>query len=436
MKGIVARLRSFKEIFNDIPMTNPKAWDTSLWRLIGSQSLSGENVTEQTALTYSAWWNGVILISGTTATLPLHLIRENEKSKVWATEQQLFKIMYAKPNPYMTSKVFREVMMAHILTWGNAYAEIVRDGMNQIQSLWPIPPNRIKPLWINNEIWYEIDASGKKVTLPRDRILNLHGLGFDGFTGYSIVAMARKSIGLGLAMQTFGETYFGNGTHPSAVVTHPGILKDPSKLRDSLTATYSGLGQSHKLMLLEEGMKIENIGIPPEDSQFLQSRQFQITEIAQWFNLPPHKLKDLTRSSFSNIESEQISFVQDSILPWLITLEGEYNTQLLTEDQLFNQKLYFKHNVEGLLRADVAGRGNFYRAMFNIGGMSINEIRSKEDMDPIENGDEHFVPLNMVPLSKINDPSYKQAPPAPPPQESEEKPTDIFKKRSEYGRKS
>jgi HK97 family phage portal protein len=248
--------------------------------------------------------------------------------------------------------------------------------------------------------------------------------------------MARKSIGLGLAMQTFGETYFGNGTHPSAVVTHPGILKDPSKLRDSLTATYAGLGQSHKLMLLEEGMKIDNIGIPPEDSQFLQSRQFQITEIAQWFNLPPHKLKDLTRSSFSNIESEQISFVQDSILPWLITLEQEYNTQLLTEDQLFNQKLYFKHNVEGLLRADVAGRGSFYRSMFNIGGMSINEIRGKEDMDPIENGDEHFVPLNMIPLSKINDPTYKQAPPPPPSADQEEKTTDIFKKRSEYGRKS
>jgi phage portal protein BeeE len=211
--------------------------------------------------------------------------------------------------------------------------------------------------------------------------------------------MARKSIGLAMAMETFGSLYFGQGTHPSAVVTHPHQVKDPKDMRQAVSEVYSGLGKSHQLMLLEEGMKIEKVGIPPEDSQFLESRQFQIPEIARWFNLPPHKLKDLTRSSFSNIEQEQISFVIDSILPWLVRLEANYNIQLLTAGDrgLYGQgRLYFKHNVEGLMRGDAAARAAFYKELWMVGAISQNEIREKEDMDPIDGGDKHYVPLNMV----------------------------------------
>jgi HK97 family phage portal protein len=160
-------------------------------------------------------------------------------------------------------------------------------------------------------------------------------------------------------------------------------------------------------MLLEEGMKFQKIVIDPKDSQFLESRQFNIPEIARWFNLPPHKLKDLTKSSFSNIESEQISFVTDSILPWLVRLEQAFNMQLLTEsDREYSGRgrLYFKHNVEGLLRADAAARGTYYREMFNIGAMSINEIRALEDMDPVEGGDIHLVPMNMTSLENAGKP--------------------------------
>jgi HK97 family phage portal protein len=170
-------------------------------------------------------------------------------------------------------------------------------------------------------------------------------------------------------------------------------------LQGSLSTAYSGLGQSHKLLLLEEGMKVEKLGVPPDDSQFLESRQFQIPEVARWFNLPPHKLKDLTRSSFSNIESEQISFVTDSILPWLVRLENNYNMQLLSKsDKEYSGRgrLYYKHIVEGLLRGDSASRAAFYTAMFNLGAMSPNEIREKEDMDPYPGGDIRLVPMNMT----------------------------------------
>jgi HK97 family phage portal protein len=219
--------------------------------------------------------------------------------------------------------------------------------------------------------------------------------------------MARKSIGLGMAMETFGAQYFGAGTHPGVIIEHPNKISDAgsTNLRQALTETYSGLGQSHRLMLLEEGMTAKFPAIPPDDAQFLESRQFQIPEIARWLNLPPHKLKDLTRSSFSNIESEQISFVTDSILPWLVTLEQQYNMQLLTLTEQTAQKLFFKHNVEGLLRGDAASRAAFYRALFNLGALSPNDIREKEDFDPIDDpmADEYYVPLNMVPLSMVKE---------------------------------
>jgi HK97 family phage portal protein len=222
--------------------------------------------------------------------------------------------------------------------------------------------------------------------------------------------MASKSFGLGMALETFGALYFGNGTHPGLVVSHPGSLSATanSNLNDSLTKQSSGLGKSHKIMLLEEGMKVEKIGIPPGDSQFLESRQFSVTEVARWFNLPPHKLKDLSRSSFSNIESEQISFVTDSVLPWLIRLEQQYNMQLLSDNERYKQRMYSRHNVDGLLRGNCKDRSEYYRTMFMIGAMSINDIREKESWDHVENGDERFVPLNMIPLSKIDEYMDKQ----------------------------
>lgn len=407
-----------KYFFADLSVTDERAWNPSLWNLVGSQSLSGETVTEQTALTYSAVYNAISLISGTIASLPLHLMQRKEKTKRLADDRKLYRVLHDEANPYMTAKGFREVMMAHILAWGNGYAEKVIDGMGEVVALWPIPPNRVRLDRKDNKLIYRISVDGEEVILPRDKILHIPGLGFDGYTGYSVIAMARKSIGLGMALETFGSLYFSQGTHPGVIVSHPGQLSPQShtNLKTSLTETYSGLGNTHRLMLLEDGMKLEKLGIPPNDSQFLESRQFQIPEIARWFNLPPHKLKDLTKSSFSNIESEQTSFVIDSLLPWLVTLEQNYNMQLLTkfDKELSGRgRLYFKHIVEGLLRGDAASRATYYREMFNIGAMSINEIRDKEDMDPVKGGDIHLVPMNMTSLENAGKPPGPPAPKIP-----------------------
>jgi len=401
--GIFSRMA-----IRNLSVSDPKAWDRSLWNMIGSQSLSGEVVTEETALTYSAFWNAVTLISGTVSTLPLHVLRKSQKKTVFVNEKPLFRVLHDRLNPYMTAQVGREVMTAHILTWGNCYAEIVRNGYGEIAELWPIGPNRVRPEFKDGELIYNIRVGSEEKTLPRSKILHIPGLGFDGFMGYSIVHMARKSLGLSMAMETFGSTYFGQGTHPGVIVSHPGKLNPEVKadMKESLTTAYSGLGKSHRLMLLQDGMKIENVGIPPNDSQFLESRQFQIPEVARWFNLPPHKLKDLTKSSFSNIESEQISFVTDSILPWLIRFEQHYNMQLLTEAEQFKRGIYTRHNVDGLMRGNSKDRAEYYAKMFGIGAMSPNDIREKEDWDPSDNeyADELFVPVNnMIPLSKIDE---------------------------------
>lgn len=400
--GFFGRLkRLFK---NDLSLTDEKAWSPSGWNLAGAQTKSGVAVTEETALTYSAVYNATSLIAGTISTLPLKLFIEKDNKKQVATEKTIHQALNTRWNKYMTAQIGREVLTAHVLLWGNGYCEILRNKMGQITELWPIAPNRVRPEMVDNELTYLIDTDNGQLRETRRNILHIPGLGFDGFVGYSVIAMARESIGLSMATEQFGSQFFGNGTHPGVIVSHPGKLGEQASknLNNSLVSTYSGLGQAHKLLLLEEGMSMTAIGIPPEDAQFLQTRAFQVPEIARFFNLPPHKLKDLTKSSFNNIESEQISFVTDSILPWAIRFETNYNAQLLTETEN-KAGYYFKHILDGLLRGDSKTRAEFYGKMFNIGAMSINEIRSFEELDPISDGDRYFVPMNMVPLDKIDE---------------------------------
>lgn len=308
----------------------------------------------------------------------------------------------------MTAMAGREVITAHILTWGNCYAEIVRNGVGDIVELWPIPPSRVTPKLEGGELLYDIRVDGEPdITLGRDKILHVPGLGFDGFVGYSVVAMARKSLGLGMALESFGSLYFGQGTHPGVIVSHPGKLSQPAhdNLQKSLATNYAGLGKSHRLLLLEEAMKFEKIGIPPNDSQFLESRVFQISEIARWLNLPVHKLKEMERATNSNIESEQITFVTDSILPWLIRFEQNYNMQLLTPRERKQEKLYFHHVVEGLLRGDSKARSEYYKIMVMYGLLTPNEVRALENKNPHKDplADELWMMSNMFPMSKIDE---------------------------------
>ena len=408
----------------DIKLSDPKAWNPGLWNMIGSQSHSGVNITYEKALSNSAVFNAITLISGTIAGLPLNLYRKKPKGGNTVEDSRpLHKMLHLSPNPEMSAMSFRETMVSHILGWGNCFAEIQRDNVGRIIALWPIPPNRVNIMRMkgSGNLYYDVHVGAETIAIPRDRMLHIPGLGDNGISGYSIITLARESIGLGLAMEEFGARFFGNGTHPGAIAEHPGKLSQDAhdNLKGSLTEQYSGLGKSHRLLILEEGMQLKQIGIPPEDAQFLESRVFSVNEIARWFNLPPHKLKELTHATFTNIEHQSIEFVIDSILPWLVRFEQGYNLQLLTEVER-GRKLYFKHVVEGLLRGDAESRGKFYSLMFNIGSMSINEIRTKEDMNPVEGGDEHWVMMNMMPLSRALEEPPEPEPNSFAPMEGEE----------------
>jgi HK97 family phage portal protein len=417
----------FKKLFrikNDIAVTNDKAWSSTLWNLYGTQNDSGEIINEETALKYSAVFNAITLIASTIASLPLNLMQRRDRATLPLPGNPLFDVLHSKANEYMTAMAFRETILAHVLTHGNGYAEIVRNGYGQVVELWPIPPNRVSPKLFEGELVYEINVGGEIIVLRRDKILHIAGLGYDGFVGYSVIQMAAQAIGLGKAMETFGAKFFGSGTNPGLVIKHPGRLTEAAhkRLKESIEAAQSGLSKSHRLMLLEEGMTADKSIYPPTDSQFIEGRSFQITDVARWFNVPVHKLKEMSKSSFNNIESEQISFVVDCLRLWCVRLEQAYDTQLLTTNER-RQGIYFTHILEGLLRGSSKDRAEFYGKLFFIGAMTINEIREKENLNPVEGGDTHFVPVNMVTLE--NSKNLGALPPAAPQPNKQDQPMDL-----------
>lgn len=252
-------------------LTNPDSWLSEI--LGGNQSYSGTVVNEKTAMTYAAFWACIRAIAKPIASLPLHLYeRMDDGGRRKATDHHLYGLLHNKPNPEMTALVFRDVLTAHLLTWGNAYAEIQYNSGGQPVALWPLPPNIVFPERNDKtkEIQYRVLTNSGEVILRREQVFHLVGPGFDGLQGYSVVRMFRESIGMGLSVQEYGARFFGSGAKPGGVLEHPGRLKDPSGLRQQWKEMHSGLDNQHRIAILEEGMKYQQIGIPPEDAQFLE----------------------------------------------------------------------------------------------------------------------------------------------------------------------
>jgi HK97 family phage portal protein len=282
----------------------------------------------------------------------------------------------------MTSFVFRETLMSHLLLWGNAYAQIIRNGHGRPIALYPLLPDRVRVDRDNNgELVYFYYGDDKEVKLSRDDILHIPGLGFDGLVGYSPIAMAKNAVGMALATEEYGAKFFANGANPGGVLEHPATIKDIQRVKESWTAAYGGSGNSHRVAVLEEGMKFSTIGIPPEQAQFLQTRKFQINEIARIFRVPPHMVGDLEKSSFSNIEQQSLEFVKYTLDPWVIRWEQALEKALLLPGE--RQHLFIKFNVNGLLRGDYQSRMQGYATARQNGWMSANDIRELEDLNRI-----------------------------------------------------
>jgi HK97 family phage portal protein len=396
----------------------------------GKPTAAGVDVGNDSALSFSAVFNAVAIIAGTVASLPLILYRRiGERGKERVKDHPLFDILHNVANPEMTSFLWREVSQSHLLLWGNAYSWIQRDGLGRILALWPLSPEQMtvkrNPV---GQIVYELDEGGgkKQILAPRD-ILHIPGLGFDGRVGYPILTLAREAMGLGLGMEQFQARFYGQGTNLGAVLQHPGRLGQEAldHLKESLKEKYSGLQKSHGVLILEEGMKYERMGMPLEDAQFLESRTFQVAEIARWFNIPPHKLKEMSRATFSNIEQQQIEFVQDCIRPWLVRWEQQLAWKCLLPEE--RKDLFMEFMIDALLRGDTISRNQALALQRQNGIITANEWRGIENMNPQEGkaGDMLWMPLNYL---DANAEGAGERPPAPIPTDKELEPKNGDKK--------
>lgn len=376
--------------------------------LFGASS-SGKRVTERSAMQMTAVYSCVRILSEAIASLPLHVYKyADDGSKEKASETEIYFLLHDEPNPEMTSFVFRETLMTHLLLWGNAYAQIIRNGRGEILGLYPLMPDRMRvDRDEKGRLFYEytvndadspINKTGVVKLKPHD-ILHIPGLGFDGLVGYSPIAMAKNAIGLAIATEEYGSKFFSNGAAPSGVLEHPGTLKDPGRIRESWTKTFGGSSNSNKVAVLEEGMKYTPISISPEQAQFLETRKFQINEIARIFRVPPHMVGDLEKSSFSNIEQQSLEFVKYTLDPWVSRWEQAMNRLLFSREE---KKTYFvKFNLDGLLRGDYQSRMNGYAIGRQNGWMSANDIRALENLDRIPKelgGDLYLINGNMTKL--------------------------------------
>ena len=375
-------------------------------------STAGKNVNERSAMQMTAVYACVRILSEAIAGLPLHMYRyKDEGGKEKATGHTLYHLLHDEPNPEMTSFVFRETLMTHLLLWGNAYAQIIRNGKGEVIALYPLMPNRMEVNRDTNGMLYYVyqkssdDAptmEGSSVILSPSEVLHVPGLGFDGLVGYSPIAMAKNAIGLSMAAEEYGAKFYANGAAPSGVLEHPGVLKDPAKVRDSWNAAFGGSSNSHKVAVLEEGLKYTPISISPNEAQFLETRKFQIDEIARIFRVPPHMVGDLEKSSFSNIEQQSLEFVKYTLDPWVVRWEQSLSRALLSETEKKNY--FFKFNLEGLLRGDYQSRMQGYSIGIQNGFMCPNDVRELENLDLIPDelgGNKYMVNGNMVDLKNV-----------------------------------
>lgn len=370
---------------------------------------SGKLVNQHSAMQMTAVYCCVRIIAESIAGLPLFLYEElpgGRKQK--AVEHPLYRILHSEPNPEMTSFTFRETLMTHALLWGNAYAQVIRNGRGEVLGLYPLMPDRMDvDRDRNRRIVYRYRHQSNEpgtmedstIEIPPEEVFHVPGLGFDGLVGYSPIAMAKNTIGMSIACEEYGSSFFKNGAAPGAVLEHPGTLKDPNKVRESWNQAFRGSSNANKVAVLEEGMKYTPISIPPEQAQFLETRKFQLDEIARIFRVPPHMIGDLEKSSFNNIEQQSLEFVKYTLNPWVCRIEQAITRSLLTEEE--KEKYTVKFNVDGLLRGDYMSRMNGYAVARQNGWMSANDIRTLEDMDLIskeEGGDLYLINGNMTKL--------------------------------------
>jgi HK97 family phage portal protein len=381
-------------------LSNPAPW---LYDALGSSPTStGISITPENSLQFSAVYACVNVIADQLASFPKGIYKwVNERERQSKFDHPLQYLVDTEPNEFYSAFDFWHSITASVLLWGNGFAKIVRDQEYNVTGFWFYHPSEITIYYgmVGNQwiLFYQVNETNERI--PQRDMLHFKGLAFDGVQGKSVIAaFAKESIGLSVAAEKFGAKFFGNDTLMTKYLSHPAALSEDAKkyLQQSWQTSNAGLENAFKLKILEEGMKLENVGIPPEQAQFIATRQHQVEEICRWFKVQPHLIQHLLRSTNNNIEQQGIEFVTMTLTPWVTRFENELNRKIFTEKE--KKKLYLKFNMNSLLRGDITARTAFYSKMFEIGAYSPNDIRELEDRNPREDGkgDEYYHPLNML----------------------------------------
>ena len=355
------------------------------------------------ALTLTSVWNAIRLLSESVSSLPITVYRkENNGDKVEDVNNRIYNLIKFKPNNFQNKITFFEYVMYSVLTDGNSYVQIVRDNSANPVQLIPLNPDYVNIFIKDNELFYQMDGGS---VLDSADVLHIKLITDDGIEGLSPIDQCAKAINWSLSMEEFGSTFFKNGAKPSSVLSTDRALSETAieRLKNSFNSSYAKLKSSNSTIILEEGLSFKPISISPEQAQFLASRQFGIEEIARIFNIPPHMLKDLSKSSFNNIEMQSQEYVTYTLMPYLTRIEQEMNLKLFRTNEL--GKTFVEFNVNGLLRGDVKTRNEAYKTAIQNGYMSINEVRQKETLNSIEGGDQHFIQMNMTTIENVGDAS-------------------------------
>lgn len=392
--------------------------DDFWYRPVWDSATGGKDASPEQAMGLSAWYNGVTIIAGTIGSLPCKLYRKRGDARELVTDDPRGWMIHRSPNQWQTAFEWREMAQGHMSTRGNHYSAIQRDRTGRAVALMPLHPDRVRPEVEGGQIVYKVTRSGGIDTIPARDMLHLRGLSGSGLTGYSPVALARKSLGYSLALEGHGSELMGNKARPGGVLTTDQVLKKESReaLANSWDSMFTGGGLG-RTAVLDAGLAWQAVGFSAEDAQFLESRSFQVTEVARWLNLPPHFLKDMERATFSNVEQQALEFVMHTIRPLAERWEQRLDVAFLEPEE--RGELFFKFSLEALLRGDSETRAAFYRALFDMGSLSPNDIRAMEDMNPVDGGDQRFVQLNLVPLEKAGE--VVQPNPTPPAPDEDER---------------
>jgi HK97 family phage portal protein len=373
-------------------LKDPKAW---LLKVLGMESLTGVTVSQETALTYSAVWASVRVLSETLAMMPGGIFKKEGEARKSVSEHPAYRLIFQKPNALMTTYKWREVCQAQVCLNGNSYSFIVRDGSARPVELRLIEkPSDVLPFIFNHELYYKV--TGYAQPFRSDEIFHVRGLTLNGIEGMSVIKYAREVIGGGLAQQEYSNRLFGSGLTKKVGIKTPQKLDPDVKesMQKQWDARHAGLENAKNLVFLEAGTDAIELGINPEDAQFLESKQFSVEEVARWFRVPQHMIGKLDRSTNNNIEMQNREFIDYTMMPWFTNWEAEINDKLLTEKE---KGVYFsRFNVNALLRGDSTARSAFYEKMKRNGLMSANEIRALEDMNPYDGGDEYWQEMNMM----------------------------------------